>query len=225
MFRWKLLQCRDDLFQANLQKTNFWAGIKKILGRWVRRYKVGRQRVASTPLLKDMLDDKMNRKPKGCEDHVPNRGLKMYEISILENVWDQHIGLWLWPGSIFIMLPISSQMFHSLLLVGHEPGEVSACSSWLVPPQDAHTEQSRLLIKGRAVKSDSACTSPPTADSKLGYELAKCHDRTAYQDPALILYHGYANCVKQLWSENIWCGIKISIEWITATSQRRCRRI
>lgn len=125
---------------------------------------------------------------------------------------DQHIGLWLWPGNIFIMVPISSQMFCPLLLLGCEPHSVSACSSWLVPPQDAHAEQSLLLIKGPAMKFDGACTSPPTADSKLGCELAKCHDRTAYQDLALILSHGYANYVKQLWFESIWCSIKISIE-------------
>lgn len=99
-----------------------------------------------------------------------------------------------------------------LLLLGREPDSVSACSSRLVPPQGAHAEQSLLLIKGPAMKFDGACTSPPTADSKLGCELAKCHDRTAYQDLALILSHGYANYVKQLWFESIWCSIKISIE-------------
>jgi len=60
------------------------------------------------------------------------------------------------------------------------------------------------------MKSHAACTSPPTASSKLGYELAKCHSGTAYQDLTLILSHGYVNDVKQLWFESIWCSIKIS---------------
>lgn len=114
--------------------------------------------------------------------------------------------------SVFFTVPICSEKFCCPLLLGREPDSVSACSSWLVPPQDARAAQPLLLIKGPAMKFDGACTSPPTADSKPGCELAKRHDRTAYQDLALILSYGYANYVKQLWFESIWCSIKISIE-------------
>jgi len=93
------------------------------------------------------------------------------------------------------------------LLLGREPDSGHA-PGWFHP--EICSRAVLLLIQGPAMKSHAACTSPPTASSKLGYELAKCHSGTAYQDLTLILSHGYVNDVKQLWFESIWCSIKIS---------------
>lgn len=62
MLRWKLLECGDDLFWADLDETNFWVEVKKILWRWIGRQKQKRWKIASILLLKDMLDYEMKIK-------------------------------------------------------------------------------------------------------------------------------------------------------------------
>lgn len=62
MLRWKLLECGNDLFWADLDETNFWVEVKKILWRWIGRQKQKRWKIASILLLKDMLVYKMKIK-------------------------------------------------------------------------------------------------------------------------------------------------------------------
>lgn len=138
---------------------------------WKDRQGGRKLKVAPTLLLNDVLGNGMNRNPRSTW------AWRLYSYWGFKNTWDQHIGLW--PGKMFIVVPFSNQMFCSLLLLGHDPDPASACSSWLVPPRDAHAEQPLLLIKGPAEKPAGACTRPPTAHSKPGCELAKCRDRTA----------------------------------------------